>query len=112
MRLLSFAALLVGYLLISPAAIAQEQPANVFNNTVQTAPYLEPFIPRPGQDAVAAKKLAALEAKFGRKPNVLILLVDDMGWGDPGVYSGGQRAPPRAQKDRGTLAAAARGRHA
>jgi hypothetical protein len=62
---------------------------SVFNPTTQTAPYLEPFIARPEQEATAAEKLAALEARFGRKPNILIFLVDDMGWGDPGVYGGG-----------------------
>jgi len=70
------------------AAFAQEA-GNVFNPTVQSQPYLEPHIPRPEQDAAATQKLADLEARAGRKPNILLLLVDDMGWGDPGVYGGG-----------------------
>ena len=74
--------------LLVPPLSAQE-PGNVFNPTVQTEPYLEPFIPRPEQDAEAASKLSDLEERVGRKPNILLLLVDDMGWGDPGVYGGG-----------------------
>ena len=35
------------------------------------------------------QKLAELADKFGKKPNVLIFIVDDMGWGDPGCYGGG-----------------------
>jgi hypothetical protein len=70
MRWLSFAALLVGYLLISPAAMAQEQPADVFNNTVQTAPYLEPFIPRPEQDpSAAAPQGSPWSVRVREKPN-------------------------------------------
>ncbi|WP_146406628.1 sulfatase-like hydrolase/transferase [Allorhodopirellula heiligendammensis] len=73
----------------SSTAFADDAPTNVFAPTVQTKEYFEPFIPRPDQETEAADKLAALEKKFGRKPNVLILLVDDMGWGDPGCYGGG-----------------------
>ena len=36
-----------------------------------------------------AAKLAALEKKTGKKPNIVWLLVDDMGYGDPGCYGGG-----------------------
>ena len=35
------------------------------------------------------EKLRQFEAKTGRKPNILIMLVDDMGYGDPGAYGGG-----------------------
>lgn len=54
-----------------------------------TKPYLEPAISRPAQEQAAREKLEALEKKFGRKPNIVILLVDDMGWGDPGAFGGG-----------------------
>jgi arylsulfatase len=43
----------------------------------------EPVIPHPGQ------KLAELEKKFGKKPNILIFLMDDVGWMDPGFNGGG-----------------------
>lgn len=69
--------------------VAQEVAKSPFDPTIQTARYLEPFIPRPEQDAVAARKLDALQERFGRKPNILILVADDLGWGDPGAYGGG-----------------------
>ncbi|MBH1974169.1 MAG: arylsulfatase, partial [Rhodobacteraceae bacterium] len=47
-------------------------------------------IPRPDQDAVAAAKLAEFEARTGKKPNIVILLIDDMGYGDPGAFGGGE----------------------
>lgn len=52
----------------------------------------EPAIPHPQQQEEAAKKLKALEQKLGKRPNILIMIVDDMGWGDPGVYGGGLMA--------------------
>lgn len=82
--------LLLGTKLAIMAVPAMAQEAgNAFSPTVQTEPYLEPHIPRPEQEAAAAEKLAALEERVGGKPNILLLLVDDMGWGDPGVYGGG-----------------------
>ena len=40
-------------------------------------------------DAAAAAKLAELQKRIGQKPNIVILLVDDMGNGDPGAFGGG-----------------------
>lgn len=68
---------------------SQGKAPNAFAMPPQDKPYLEPAIPRPEQEKAAAEKLAALEKKTGRKPNVLIILVDDMGWGDPGCFGGG-----------------------
>ena len=62
---------------------------SVFSLTVQTEPYLESHIPRPEHEAEAAEKLAALAEKTGGTPNILLLLVDDRGRGDPGSYGGG-----------------------
>ncbi|XZE55074.1 arylsulfatase [Planctomycetaceae bacterium SH139] len=87
MKRLTLLCLLITF--VGSIAWGEEQKDVGFAKTVQMADHLEPFIPRPEQDAAAKKKLAALEAKFGRKPNVVILLVDDMGWGDPGCYGGG-----------------------
>lgn len=50
---------------------------------------MEPAIPHPAQAKAAIEKLAALRARTGRAPNILIFLVDDMGWADIGVNGGG-----------------------
>lgn len=57
--------------------------------TVQIAPNMEPVIPHDDQAAAAQKKLAALEKKIGKKPNILIFMMDNIGWGEPGIYGGG-----------------------
>jgi arylsulfatase A-like enzyme len=49
-----------------------------------------PAILHPEQDAEARQKLADLEKKTGKKPNVLIFLMDDVGWMDPGFNGGGE----------------------
>ncbi len=59
------------------------------DRSVRTAENREPAIPRPEQDKVVVAKLAALEKKSGKKPNILWIVVDDMGYGDPGCYGGG-----------------------
>lgn len=82
MKLLTLAACLLA--LMTGVASAQS-----FDRSVRTAPNFEPAIPRPEQDAAVTEKLAALEAKTGKKPNILWLVVDDMGFGDPGCYGGG-----------------------
>ena len=50
---------------------------------------MEPAIPQAEQEKIAQDKLAALRAKTGRAPNILVIIVDDMGWGDIGVNGGG-----------------------
>ena len=44
----------------------------------------EGAIPHPGRDRELQLKLERQP-----RPNILIIYVDDMGWGDPGVYGGG-----------------------
>jgi len=56
---------------------------------VAIAPNMEPAILHPDQDAEAREKLAALEQQFGKKPNLLIFLMDDVGWLDWGFNGGG-----------------------
>jgi arylsulfatase len=55
----------------------------------QVAPNMEPVIPHPAQEAEARAKLKALEKKFGKKPNIIIFLMDDVGWMDLGFNGGG-----------------------
>ncbi len=55
----------------------------------EVAPNKQPALVFPEQERETQEKLAKLEKKFGKKPNILILLADDMGWGDMGAYGGG-----------------------
>jgi len=72
-----------------PVALAEDLTPDAFTPPAPVAEHLEPAFSHPDQQRAAETKLAALEKRFGRKPNVVILLVDDMGWGDPGCYGGG-----------------------
>ncbi|MGB5808977.1 MAG: sulfatase-like hydrolase/transferase [Polyangiales bacterium] len=57
--------------------------------SIPVASNMEPVIPHPEQDSQVAEKLAALEKSTGKKPNILIFLMDDVGWMDPGFNGGG-----------------------
>jgi len=56
---------------------------------VKPADNMYPVIAHPEQEKAARAKLAALEGKTGKKPNILIFLMDDVGWMDPGFNGGG-----------------------
>ena len=56
---------------------------------VKPADNMYPVIQHPEQDKAAQAKLASLAAKTGKKPNIMIFLLDDVGWGDPGFNGGG-----------------------
>jgi arylsulfatase A-like enzyme len=80
----------------TPVAEGQQGPSapwwkasSPFLKGVMTAPNLEPAIPHPDREEAADAKLAALAEKTGRKPNLIMIMVDDMGWGDPGCFGGG-----------------------
>ena len=80
--ILSFVFLLL--LSVQSATVAQS-----LDRAVRTAENRQPAIPRPEQDKAAAAKLAALKARMVKRPNILWIVVDDMGYGDPGCYGGG-----------------------
>jgi arylsulfatase len=56
---------------------------------VKPADNMYPVVQHPEQDKAAADKLAALAQKSGKKPNIMIFLLDDVGWMDPGFNGGG-----------------------
>ena len=50
---------------------------------------MEPALSWPAQSQAARREFADLQARTGRRPNIVWLLVDDMGYGDPGAFGGG-----------------------
>ena len=76
----------LGFVLAPGMCLAQ---ASSLNRAIRTAENREPSISRPGQDKAVQQKLAALRNKSGKKPNIVWIIVDDMGYGDPGCYGGG-----------------------
>lgn len=73
-------------LVLPGLALAQ---TSTLSRAVAISDHQQPAIPRPEQDAAAAAKVADLAARTGKRPNIVILLVDDMGYGDPGAFGGG-----------------------
>jgi arylsulfatase A-like enzyme len=56
------------------------------------------------EDQLVKDKLAALESKFGKKPNIIYILADDIGWGEMGWQGGGKhRGTPTPQLDKMAL---------
>ncbi|UQZ90195.1 arylsulfatase [Deltaproteobacteria bacterium Smac51] len=57
--------------------------------TTSLADNLMPVISHPDQEKEARQKLADLEKRTGKKPNIVIFLLDDVGWMDLGFNGGG-----------------------
>ncbi len=56
------------------------------------------------EDKKINEKLAALEKKFGKKPNIIYILADDVGWGELGWQGGGKhRGTPTPELDKMAL---------
>ncbi|MBY5320933.1 arylsulfatase [Rhizobium johnstonii] len=63
---------------------------SVLSKAVRTSETMEPALAFPDQDRTTAEKLAELQKRIGKRPNIVWFLIDDMGWGDPGLYGGGE----------------------
>src|ERR1700689_3994076 len=61
----------------------------VVAEAVGERPSLEPHFVLDQQEQRAASLLSAYRGPSGKQPNVLIILFDDVGWGDFGCYGGG-----------------------
>ncbi|WP_208027658.1 arylsulfatase [Rhabdothermincola sediminis] len=61
----------------------------VVAETVREADHLEPRFVLPDQEARVAAKLDAYRGATGKRPNVVFIYFDDVGWGDFGCYGGG-----------------------
>jgi len=57
--------------------------------TVRVADHREPSFVHTEQVELARRKLDDFVARRGKRPNVLVFLMDDVGWGDFGCYGGG-----------------------
>lgn len=52
------------------------------------------------EDCEIDQRLQALRDKFGRRPNIIYILADDIGWGELGSYLGGKlRGTPTPNLD-------------
>ncbi|MEP4078471.1 arylsulfatase [Haloferula sp.] len=71
------------------ALLVVSSHAAPFDRSIKTTENFEPTIPRSEQDKAVAEKLASLKSTTGKRPNILWIVVDDMGYGDPGCYGGG-----------------------
>lgn len=79
-----------GALAISASAeMKLPKSTTTLSQSIRTSDHFEPHVARPEQGKAVAAKLKELETKHGKKPNIVWIVVDDMGFGDPGCYGGG-----------------------
>lgn len=73
-----------------PGAPGYDHPNQfITRSTTQLAANMEPVIQHPLQNRNVQERLAALEQRFGKKPNIMVFMLDDVGWADVGFNGGG-----------------------
>lgn len=75
-------------------ALCISLPAGAFAQSVlttatRTSDSAEPAVVHADQETAARDKLDELRKRTGKAPNIVWLLIDDMGYGDPGAFGGG-----------------------
>ena len=82
--------LVAGQALAAPALVAQVMPEDTFPlQTTVIAESRTPVIMHANDAKAAQAKLEAFTKATGKTPNILLYLMDDVGWGDLGCYGGG-----------------------
>ncbi|WP_294192345.1 sulfatase-like hydrolase/transferase [uncultured Sphingomonas sp.] len=72
------------------AAAQGDKPVDGFlAKATRPAPNREPVIDLPQDRAAATAALGRARARFGRAPNIVMILMDDVGWSDIGAFGGG-----------------------
>jgi arylsulfatase A-like enzyme len=89
MKLGSISALALCAALTLGGAEACLAQASTLSKATRTSESLEPALAFPAQEQAAQQKLDALRTRTGKKPNIVWLVIDDMGYGDPGAFGGG-----------------------
>lgn len=98
-RFRMYAALVAGFAL--PAGAQRSSPPpdipgatddTFLAELVAAKPNLELAIARPAQEKAAVERLSALKRRHARAPNIVLVLLDDVGWAIPACTAEASRS--------------------